>query len=295
MHPPEPDAGGEDLGERPQINDPVKVSLFLLQRREGGKRLAFEAEHPVGVVLDDHKVELARHLQKFPAPLGDHRNPRRVLEVGDGVEELDVEPTFAGLLEGLAGSDRDDTGSIHRDVGYAWPVGGECVERPGVGRTLAQDSVALVEEDLGDEVEPLLGPCRDEDILLPRRRALRAHDLDYNVLYGFEARRRPVLEGLGRVRGDIAGDLTERLLPKGLRVWKAACQRDDAWPRERGHQVAGRGRLHTLDAVGVEKVESVEVYERQGLSPPSLAESRIRTSRLSSCSTLTSCMDATVS
>src|SRR5215203_3595351 len=212
MHPPEPDAGGEDLGESPEINDPVKVSLFLLQRREGGERLAFEAEHPVGVVLDDHKVELARHLQKLPAPLGDHRNTRGVLEVGDGVEKLDVEPPFAGFLEGLAGSDRNDTGPVHRGVGYAWPVGGERVERPGVGRTLAKDSVALVEEDLGDEVEPLLGPCRDEDVLLPRRRALRAHDLDYDVLYGFEARRRPILEGLGRVRSDVAGDLTERLL-----------------------------------------------------------------------------------
>src|SRR5215207_4571981 len=292
MHPPEPDAGGEDLGERPKIDDPVEVSLFLLQRREGGERLSFEAEHPIGVVLDDHKVELACQLQKLPAPLGNHRNPSRVLEVGDGVEELDVEPPFAGLLEGLAGSDGDNTGPIHRGVGYAWPVGGERVERPGVGRPLAQDSVALVEEDLGDEVEPLLGPCRDEDVLLPRRRALRAHDLDYDVLYGFEARRRPVLQGLGRVRSDVAGDLTERLLTEGLRVWKAARQRDDPWPRERGHQVAGRGGLHALYAIGVEEVKSVEVYERQELSLPALAENRIWALCVSRLSTLTSCMDA---
>ena len=50
----------------------------------------------------------------------------------------------------------------------------EALGRPGLP--------VLVEEDLGDEVEPLLGPCRDEDVLLPRRRALRAHDLDYDVL-----------------------------------------------------------------------------------------------------------------
>src|SRR5215204_4727263 len=267
MHPPEPDAGGEDLGESPEINDPVEVSLFLLQRREGGKRLAFEAEHPVGVVLDDHKVELARHLQELPAPLGDHRNPRRVLEVGDGVEELDVEPPLAGLLEGLAGSDGDNTGPIHRGVGYAWSIGSERVERPGVSRPLAQDSVALVEEDLGDEVEPLLGSCRDEDVLLPRWRALRAHDLDYDVLYGFEDRRRPVLQGLGRVRSDVAGDLPESLLPKGPSVGKTASQRDDARPRERRHQIARRRRLHALDPVGVEEIESVEVYERQRSSP----------------------------
>src|SRR5918994_1053112 len=295
VHPPESDAGGEDLGERPEIDDPVEVSLFLLQRREGGERLAFEAEHPVGVVLHDHEIELARHLQELPAPLGDHRNPSRVLEVGDSVEELDVEPAFAGLLEGLAGSDGDNAGPIHRGVGYAWPVGGESVERPSVGRPLAQDCVALVEEDLGDEVEPLLGSCRDEDVLLPRRRALRAHDLDYDVFYGFEARRRPVLQGLGRVRSDVPGDLTERLFPEGPRVRKSASQRDDARPRERGHKVAGRGRLHALDPVGIQEIESVEIYERQGLSPRALAENRILTLCISSFSTLTSCMDATVS
>src|SRR5918995_7176915 len=103
VHPPQPDAGSEDLRERPEVNDPVDVSFLLLQRRQRRERLALEAEHTVRVVLDDHEVELARHLQKLPAPLGYHRNPRRVLEVGDGVEELDVEPTFAGFLQGLSG------------------------------------------------------------------------------------------------------------------------------------------------------------------------------------------------
>src|ERR671910_1026792 len=144
MHPPEPDAGGEDLGERPEIDDPVEVSILLLQRRKGGERLALEAEHPVGVVLHDHQVELARHLQKLPAPLGHHRNPGGVLEVGYGVYELDVEPTFAGLLEGLAGSNGDNSGPVHRGVGYARPVCGERVERPRVGRPFAQNGVALV-------------------------------------------------------------------------------------------------------------------------------------------------------
>src|SRR5215204_390928 len=43
MHPPEPDAGGEDLGERPEVNDPVDVSVLLLQRRKRRERLALEA------------------------------------------------------------------------------------------------------------------------------------------------------------------------------------------------------------------------------------------------------------
>src|SRR5215204_1502917 len=63
VHPPEPDAGGEDLGESPQVNDPIDVSFFLLQRRQRGDRLALETEHPVRVVLHDHEVELPRHRQ----------------------------------------------------------------------------------------------------------------------------------------------------------------------------------------------------------------------------------------
>jgi hypothetical protein len=63
VYPPEPDAGGEDLGESPQVNDPIKVPFFLLQRRQRGDRLALEAEHPVRVVLHDNQVELPRHLQ----------------------------------------------------------------------------------------------------------------------------------------------------------------------------------------------------------------------------------------
>src|SRR5215210_2375181 len=267
VHPPEPDAGGEDLGESPQVNDPIDVSFFLLQRGQRWDRLALEAEHPVRVVLDDHEVELPRHLQELPTPLGDHGNPRRVLEVGDGVEELDVKPRFAGLLQSLAGRNRDDTGPVHRGVGDARPVGGERVERPRVGRPLTKDSIALVEEDLGDEVEPLLGSRRNEDVFLSRRSALPAHHLDYHVLYGFEAGRRPVLEGLGRVRGDVLRDLTERLFAESPRVGEATGQRDDAWSRERGHQVAGRRGLHALDPVGIEEIEAVEVYERQRLSP----------------------------
>src|SRR5215213_4148428 len=119
MNPPEPDARGEDLGERPKIHDPVEVSFFLLQRRERWKRLALEAEHPVRIVLDDYKVELARHLQQLPAPLCDHSHPGGVLEVRHGIDELDVEALRSGLLQRLTGGDGDNAGAVYRDVGYA--------------------------------------------------------------------------------------------------------------------------------------------------------------------------------
>src|SRR3712207_6917579 len=69
------------------IRRPPRSTLFpytTLFRSEGGKGLALEAEHPVGVVLDDDEVELARYLQKLPAAFGHEGHPCGVLEVGDG-------------------------------------------------------------------------------------------------------------------------------------------------------------------------------------------------------------------
>src|SRR5215212_5056164 len=203
VNPSEPDAWREDLGESSQIHDPVEVSFLLLERRERRKRLALEAKHPVRVILDDHQVELPRHLQKFFASLGDHRHPGRVLEVRHSVDELYVQALRTGPLQRLAGRDGDNAGAVHRHVRYARPVGGERVERPRVCRSLTEDRVALVEEDLGDQVKALLGACCDEDVFLPRWSAFGAHNLDYDVLYGFEAGGWTVLEGLGRVLGDV--------------------------------------------------------------------------------------------
>src|SRR5918992_1287749 len=268
VHPSEPHAGREDLRERPEVDHAVHDALLLLlQRREGGERLALEAEHPVRVVLHDDQVELARDPEQLPPALCHQRHPCGVLEVGDGVEELDVEALLAGLAERLAGGHRDHAGPIHRDVRYARPVGGEGVEGAGVGGPLAQYGVALVEEDLGDEVEPLLGAGGDEDVLLPRGRPLGRHHLDYDVLYGLEARGRTVLQRLGGVGGYAAGGLAKSLLAEGPRVGEAPRERDYAGPREGGHEVARGGRLHPLDPLGVEEVEAVEVYERQLHTP----------------------------
>jgi hypothetical protein len=139
-----------------------------------------------------------------------------------------VQPLRSGLLQRLTGRDGDDARPVHRDVRYARPVGGESVERPRVGRPLAEHRVALVQKHLRDKVQSLLGPGGDEDVLLPRGRSLRAHDLHDNVLYGLEAGRGAVLEGLGGVLGDVARDLTESFLAKGPGVGEPARQRDDA-------------------------------------------------------------------
>src|SRR5215208_3759581 len=213
----------EYLRERPQVHHPVDDAyLLLLERREGGERLALEAEHPVGVVLYDDQVELARYLEQLAPALGHERHPCGVLEVGDCVDELHVEALLAGFVQHLTGCDRDHARPVHGDVRDARPVGGEGVQCASVSRTLAQDGVPLVEEDLGDEVEPLLGAGGDEDVFLPGRGALRGHHVHYDVLYGFETRCRTVLQRLGGILGDAARDLPERLLAEGPGVGKAA-------------------------------------------------------------------------
>src|SRR3712207_2441035 len=226
------------------------------------ERLALKAEHPVGVVLYDDEVELAGDLEQLAPAFRHQRHPGGVLEVGYGVDEFDVEAPFAGLVQRLAGGGRADAGPVHGDVRYARPVGSEGVQGAGVGRALAKDRVALVEKDLGDKVESLLGARGDEDVLLPGRGTLGSHHLHYDVLYRLKARGWPVLQRLGRVRRYAARDLPKRLLPEGPRVGEASGERDDAGPREGRHEVAGGRSLHALDPLGVEEVEAVEVYER---------------------------------
>jgi hypothetical protein len=158
-----------------------------------------------------------------------------------------VQPLLAGPVERLAGGDRDHACPVHRDVGYARPVGGEGVQGARVGGPLTEYRVALVQKDLGDQVEALLGAARDEDILLPGRGALGGHDADYDVLYGLEARGGTVLQGLGRVPRYVVGDLAKCLLPEGPGVREASGERDDAGTGQGGHQVARGGGLHALD------------------------------------------------
>src|SRR5918997_2265920 len=198
--------------------------------------------------------------------MGGQGHPGRILEVRHGIDKLYADALLSGLFKGFVSGNRDHAGTVHRNVYDPGPVRCEGVERTGVRRTLAQDRVALVQKDLADEVETLLGTGGDEDVLLVGARALSGHHVDDDVLYTFEPRGRAVLQSLGAIGGHVVGDLAERLLAEGPGVGEAASERDDARPRQSSHEVAGRRALHSLDPVGIQEVEAVEIYERQMLS-----------------------------
>src|SRR3954469_23582072 len=87
QHPADPEAGSKGLGEGAQVDYPV-----LIQRADRRRRIALEAEQPVGVVLHHQQVGLLGHPQDGGTPLQGLGDARGVVEVGDGVEELDRPP-----------------------------------------------------------------------------------------------------------------------------------------------------------------------------------------------------------
>src|ERR1035438_5845921 len=97
-----------------------------------------------------------------PARQG-HRGAGGVVEVRDGVEELD--PSAGGLqaqdalLKGLW----DETVVIGGDVGDLRLVGRKHPKRTDVARGLGEYHIAGVDEDASDQVQGLLGPgCHDD-------------------------------------------------------------------------------------------------------------------------------------
>ena len=137
--PPEPEPGGEDLRERPDLHDDAGVERP--QRRLGG---AVVGELAVGDVLDDEEPVPRGELDDHAAALARERDAARVLVVGVRVEELrpqpgrerggervDVEPV---AVDG----DGLDAGTVAR-IGH---------ERAEVDRRLDDDRVAGLEENV---------------------------------------------------------------------------------------------------------------------------------------------------
>ena len=85
----------------------------------------------------------------------------RVLEVGDRVDEAGALLAREEGVERL----RQHPVVVGRDLDEARPVGAQGVDRPEVGRALAEHDIALVEEDLAREVEALLRAARDQHLV----------------------------------------------------------------------------------------------------------------------------------
>ena len=86
------------------------------------------------------------------------------MEVRHRVEELHPVAVGAARDQRLLESLGDQAVVVHGDVPDARLGGLEDAEGTDVGRRLGEDDVAGVDEDAGDQVQPLLGADRDDDL-----------------------------------------------------------------------------------------------------------------------------------
>ncbi len=142
---------------------PDEQHLAGERAHRGRRRHAVEVEIARVVVLDDRDAARVRPLHERFAPRARDRRRRRVVGVGHQVEALGARPRAA--IERLEIGAFVVGGNAHE----ARAGRGEEVDGPGVGRLVDEKGVARIEERAGDEVERLLAPRRDEDVLRRRR------------------------------------------------------------------------------------------------------------------------------
>ncbi|CPU62865.1 Uncharacterised protein [Mycobacteroides abscessus] len=247
-------ARGEGLRERAEVEDAV-----LVEGSQRGERLAVEAEQPVGVVLDDEDAVPLRDLEDARSALGGEGHAGGVVEVRDGVEQLDATPVGGEAREHLLQRLRDEPvlveGHVH-DVGLVRP---EHAQRPDVARRLRDDHVARVDEDPRDEVERLLRAGRHDDVVGVALDALEPHDVEDPLAQGLVALTGAVLERRGTARRDEAlhgvGDLVEG---EAFEVRHAAGERHDLRPVRDREQRSDLRRPHPVRSLCVGTEPRVE-------------------------------------
>ena len=170
--PAEPEAGGEDLGETPQVQGPLRR-----ERIDRGHRFAAVAQLAVGAVLHDEEIVFAREFYQRLPLLQRHRLSARILEIRDHVAELDRPAEIERVQRPHVGA-----------------VGPEGLQGAEVGRARGQDHVAGVRQHTRADVDPLLRGGGDLDVRHRHAAAPRDHlpQLRHTL-------RSPILKGLGAI------------------------------------------------------------------------------------------------
>ena len=266
---PVADPGGEDLRERPEVDDEPSA----VERAQRRQRVALVAQEAVGVVLEDEQLALGGDLHEAPAARERHRHAAGVLERRDGVDELRAPALGLQAVERRLELVDEHPVAVHRDLHDVGLVGGERRDRAGVGRRLGDDDVAGIDERLADEVDDLLAAGRDEDVGGVDLRALRGHHLDDRLAHAPEPLGGRVLQRLGRrLGGDAAHELGEQLRREARRVRLSAGQRDDVRALRDRHEIAHGGGRHPAGALGEQPCVAFEIAL--------CAHQRIRSSRV---------------
>ena len=239
--PADPEARRERLGERAEVDHGLGV--VGVQR---GQRVAVEPEQAVGVVLEHQDAVPPGDLDDARPALGRQRDAGGVVVVGHRVEELDA----AALRPQARSASSSASGTrpvvVQRHVDDVGLVGAEDAERADVAGRLGEHDVPGVDEDPGHEVERLLRPGGDDDVVGVRLRPAAG------AITSMILSRRPgspwpgaVLQRHGAALrhepGQRLGDDVER---KGREVRHAAGQRDHLGPAGDGEQGADLGGGH---------------------------------------------------
>ena len=148
----------------PGLHDDVRR-----QAPEARERLVGEGELTVRHVLDDQEPVALRQLDEQRSPLGGEADAGRILVVGDAVDELRAEPARETPLQLL----HVEPVLVHRHHDESRLEASERLDRAEVGGAFDDDDVAWVEERLGDQLERLDSPARDQQLVVCGTAALQ--------------------------------------------------------------------------------------------------------------------------
>ena len=110
-------------------------------------------------------------------PLAAQRDARRVVIIRHGVQELDALARGLERHQSLLERGRDQPVGVHGDMHNVGLTGAEDAKRAHVRGRLGHYHVARIDEDVGDDVETLLGARGDHHVVGVRVDALERHDL----------------------------------------------------------------------------------------------------------------------
>ena len=135
----------QHLRNRAQVNDRIVHGL------QGHLVAAVVAETAVRIVFHHHEVVLMGQLEQAAPALGRHGDAAGVLEIRDGVAELQARVVLAAALEFLFQEIHAHAVLVEGDRAHIGLEGGEGLQRPQIGGALGNDDVVGVDESLGDE------------------------------------------------------------------------------------------------------------------------------------------------
>ena len=134
-----------------------------------GKRVGREAELAVGDVLDDQEPVPARELDQRGAPVAGETHTRRVLVVGDAVDELRAQAPASSRSSSSTSSPCSSSGTA---TSFASKLRNAWIAPRYVGAFDDHD-VAGVEIRLADQLERLDPAARDQQLVVGRTAALQ--------------------------------------------------------------------------------------------------------------------------